>query len=214
MRRRAGIMAESRSPSGIAPTEEEPTSPVETRPSQRTSEARLESGRPARTGLAGFVRSVPPFVRVPVAVATLPVWATSEIQQSSLGKRTRYAALTVVWAAIAATVVLVLSLALNDGRKTAVLTPPPVLTETPTSPPSAAPTVTPLLSASPVPALVDKECSDFVSPEEAQSFFKESGGPKQDLHGLDPNRNGVACDEGTGPSASPKTTPAATSTMQ
>ncbi|QST00403.1 thermonuclease family protein [Pontibacillus sp. ALD_SL1] len=40
----------------------------------------------------------------------------------------------------------------------------------------------------------DKNCSDFDTHEEAQSFFEAAGGPEEDPHGLDRDGNGVACE--------------------
>ncbi|HVE90722.1 MAG TPA: hypothetical protein VNE62_00255 [Actinomycetota bacterium] len=45
-----------------------------------------------------------------------------------------------------------------------------------------------------LPQLDDAECTDFDSQAEAQAFFEEEGGPAQDPHGLDADRNGKACD--------------------
>lgn len=58
----------------------------------------------------------------------------------------------------------------------------------------------------------DRDCSDFATQEEAQRFFEEQGGPEQDPHMLDPDKDGKAC-EGL-PSASPSATatPAPTAT--
>ena len=36
-------------------------------------------------------------------------------------------------------------------------------------------------------------CDDFATQEEAQRFFKKSGGPSKDVNGLDGDNNGVAC---------------------
>lgn len=40
----------------------------------------------------------------------------------------------------------------------------------------------------------DKNCSDFATQEEAQIFFESQGGPQEDYHNLDKNRDGVACE--------------------
>ena len=53
----------------------------------------------------------------------------------------------------------------------------------------------PTISSSADPYLVDRSCDDFASVEDAQDFYIEAGGPDQDIHGLDPDRNGNACDE-------------------
>jgi hypothetical protein len=73
------------------------------------------------------------------------------------------------------------------------------------APSSPAPTrravasVAPRTTAVP-PLLQDKNCSDFATANAAQEFFIEAGGPDQDLHTLDPDHNGQACDESTSPS--------------
>jgi len=40
----------------------------------------------------------------------------------------------------------------------------------------------------------DKDCGDFSSQEEAQSFFESAGGPEEDPHRLDGDGNGLACE--------------------
>jgi micrococcal nuclease len=40
----------------------------------------------------------------------------------------------------------------------------------------------------------DRDCSDFDSQKEAQTFYEATGGPKKDPHRLDPDRDGVACE--------------------
>lgn len=40
----------------------------------------------------------------------------------------------------------------------------------------------------------DKDCSDFSSQKEAQTFFIAQGGPGEDPHRLDGNGDGVACE--------------------
>lgn len=42
----------------------------------------------------------------------------------------------------------------------------------------------------------DKNCSDFSSAAEAQKFFLREGGPTQDIHGLDRDGDGNACEWG------------------
>ncbi len=37
-------------------------------------------------------------------------------------------------------------------------------------------------------------CSDFKTHAEAQKFFIANGGPKKDPHGLDHDKDGVACE--------------------
>jgi hypothetical protein len=66
--------------------------------------------------------------------------------------------------------------------------------------PTPAPVQTPrgvlaVVSATSSPTLIDRNCTDFPSPEDAQEFYIEAGGPDQDLHGLDPDQNGNACDD-------------------
>lgn len=40
----------------------------------------------------------------------------------------------------------------------------------------------------------DRDCGDFASWAEAQTFYEESGGPASDPHSLDPDRDGIACE--------------------
>lgn len=40
----------------------------------------------------------------------------------------------------------------------------------------------------------DKDCPDFETQLEAQSFFLEQGGPEIDRHGLDRDKDGIACE--------------------
>ena len=40
----------------------------------------------------------------------------------------------------------------------------------------------------------DKDCSDFVTKEEAQAFFISQGGPSNDPHRLDSDDDGIACE--------------------
>jgi hypothetical protein len=40
-----------------------------------------------------------------------------------------------------------------------------------------------------------RECADFRDQREAQSFYISSGGPRYDIHGLDTDGNGLACDD-------------------
>lgn len=40
----------------------------------------------------------------------------------------------------------------------------------------------------------DRDCSDFSTQAEAQGFFEAAGGPAQDPHRLDSNRDGIACE--------------------
>ncbi|PCI89451.1 calcium-binding protein [Candidatus Kaiserbacteria bacterium] len=41
---------------------------------------------------------------------------------------------------------------------------------------------------------VDKNCSDFETQKEAQKFYEQEGGPTQDAHDLDRDKNGIACE--------------------
>ncbi len=43
-------------------------------------------------------------------------------------------------------------------------------------------------------AFVDRDCGDFKTQKAAQKFFKKNGGPKKDPHGLDADRDGIACE--------------------
>gem|GEM_PF-4572366 len=84
----------------------------------------------------------------------------------------------------------------------------------PTSPPTVAPppgATPPPPSATPPPSggsappfsttpLYDPDgpilsCSDFPTQADAQILFEAAGGPGQDRHGLDPDGNGLACEE-------------------
>jgi len=40
----------------------------------------------------------------------------------------------------------------------------------------------------------DYDCSDFSTQKEAQIFFIAEGGPSRDFHGLDRDKDGVACE--------------------
>lgn len=68
---------------------------------------------------------------------------------------------------------------------TATSTPPPTSTATPK------PTATKVPSA---PSVADRDCSDFATWRAAQDFYLAAGGPARDPHGLDGNRNGIACE--------------------
>ncbi|MYH40647.1 MAG: excalibur calcium-binding domain-containing protein [Chloroflexi bacterium] len=39
----------------------------------------------------------------------------------------------------------------------------------------------------------DRNCSDFTSWEDAQTFYEKAGGPEEDRHRLDHDGDGVAC---------------------
>jgi hypothetical protein len=41
---------------------------------------------------------------------------------------------------------------------------------------------------------VDRNCTDFATQAEAQSFFLSQGGPARDPHGLDTDYDGIACE--------------------
>lgn len=58
----------------------------------------------------------------------------------------------------------------------------------------------------------DKDCSDFATQEEAQRFYEDQGGPEQDPHMLDPDKDGKACEglPSGSPGASPTPAPTAT----
>jgi hypothetical protein len=44
---------------------------------------------------------------------------------------------------------------------------------------------------------IDRDCADFSSSDEAQRYFDEDGGSAAaDVDHLDPNHNGIACEEG------------------
>lgn len=40
----------------------------------------------------------------------------------------------------------------------------------------------------------DRDCGDFSSQTEAQRFFESEGGPSYDPHGLDRDKDGIACE--------------------
>src|SRR3989344_5178786 len=40
----------------------------------------------------------------------------------------------------------------------------------------------------------DRDCGDFSSQAEAQEFFEDEGGPSSDYHGLDRDKDGIACE--------------------
>jgi LPXTG-motif cell wall-anchored protein len=65
--------------------------------------------------------------------------------------------------------------------------------------PSATPVATPTPVASPTASPSAEEieaqrCADFISQQDAQSFFVSEGGPDLDPHGLDADRDGTACE--------------------
>ena len=60
---------------------------------------------------------------------------------------------------------------------------------------AAAASIVAALSISAAPAVAgDKDCSDFNTWKQAQSFYKRHGGPKYDPHRLDADRDGIACE--------------------
>ena len=89
--------------------------------------------------------------------------------------------------------------------------PEPPAAALPVLPPAATPPPTPPLSPAPAPTphglpgsatkgidglgsqTADANCADFPGWREAQDFFLAQGGPAEDPHGLDRNRDGVAC---------------------
>jgi hypothetical protein len=40
----------------------------------------------------------------------------------------------------------------------------------------------------------DYDCADFATQRDAQRFFEQEGGPRDDPHGLDGDGDGVACE--------------------
>ncbi len=90
----------------------------------------------------------------------------------------------------------------------------PETSPSPTTRPARSPSdALAVVSSTSPPELVDKDCADFPHPTFAQEFYIEAGGPDQDLHGLDPDRNGNACDEPS-PSPSPRAAAAAAATTR
>lgn len=49
-------------------------------------------------------------------------------------------------------------------------------------------------TTSPSASAGDRSCSDFVTQADAQAFYEAQGGPGADPHGLDGDRDGVACE--------------------
>ena len=58
----------------------------------------------------------------------------------------------------------------------------------------------------------DRNCSDFDTWSEAQSFYESEGGPGSDPHRLDGNNDGIACQSLPGASK-PESTPTPVSTV-
>jgi hypothetical protein len=84
---------------------------------------------------------------------------------------------------------LVLLTACGDGAA-------PTRTPTPraTAAPTAQPTVVRQGISEPIPPERDRDCGDFKTQPEAQKFFESAGGPRLDPHGLDSDRDGIACE--------------------
>lgn len=59
-----------------------------------------------------------------------------------------------------------------------------------------------LLQADGAQAFADRDCSDFATQAEAQSFFISAGGPQRDPHNLDADGDGRACESLPCPCAS------------
>jgi hypothetical protein len=112
-----------------------------------------------------------------------------------MDERRRNFILVALWVAFAA-LVLTAIVAITSGGEDVATTPAPTVSTAPQSPTgTTAPPLFPTGAPGAIPGLVDKNCSDFSTPQEAQNFFREAGGPRKDLHGLDPDHNGVACDD-------------------
>ena len=78
---------------------------------------------------------------------------------------------------------------------TPTATPVPQPTGTPTPEPTDTPTATAVAFDTKYdPAGPDRNCSDFDTWSEAQAFYKAAGGPETDRHGLDSDRDGIACE--------------------
>ena len=88
---------------------------------------------------------------------------------------------------------------------TSVVASPTPIAAVPTATPASAPTtpteIAPTVSPTPAPTMAptppefeDRNCSDFDTWQEAQDFFLSEGGPEEDPHRLDRNRDGVACE--------------------
>ena len=74
-------------------------------------------------------------------------------------------------------------------------TPVPQPTDTPVPTSTATPTATAVAFDTKYdPAGPDRNCSDFDTWSEAQAFYKAAGGPETDRHGLDSDRDGIACE--------------------
>ena len=89
----------------------------------------------------------------------------------------------------------------------------------PGAPSQATPIRTPTLTATPTEPEDDSEdanrnCSDFDTWQQAQDFYESEGGPGSDLHGLDRDGDGIACEglPGAPSQATPIRTPTLTAT--
>lgn len=62
----------------------------------------------------------------------------------------------------------------------------------------------------------NRNCADFANQAEAQCFYEAAGGPASDRHGLDRNRNGLACENDLppGPPSAPTPVPPSAPTPQ
>ena len=78
----------------------------------------------------------------------------------------------------------------------------PVATALPTQTPTAVPTTTTESGS-----FRDRNCSDFSTWLEAQSFFESEGGPGSDPHRLDRDKDGIACESLPGAPKPPTPTP-------
>ena len=89
-----------------------------------------------------------------------------------------------------------------EPAATSTPTPTPTVEPTPTSSPTPVSTATPGPTAtSPSagrpqydPAGEDRNCGDFDTWRAAQDFFEAAGGPDEDRHRLDGDKDGIACE--------------------
>lgn len=78
---------------------------------------------------------------------------------------------------------------------TATPTPTPSRTPKPSATPETSPTMPPASAAPAEPtASPASGCLDFATQADAQAFFEANGGPGSDPQGLDPERDGMACE--------------------
>ena len=162
-----------------------------------------------RLGNFGEVAQRP--VHAFLRVVTLPSWLPKKIREARSEDRLRYAALAVGSLVAVGIVVFALVRLVGADDEPHSQLPAPTAAAPITSSPSAA-TASPSASPPVVGGLIDRNCSDFATREAAQAFYRESGGPERDLHGLDTDRNGTACDEPSSslqrPTAAPQTSSA------